>query len=76
MMVVEVTPGEDFTASRPQVLFEGSFAVDTVGNDAVNYAVTEDGESFVMIEEERASSGWNVVLNWTEELERLVPEGN
>ena len=76
MMVVEVAPGEDFTASRPQVLFEGSFAVDTVGNDAVNYAVTEDGESFVMIEEERTSSGWNVVLNWTEELERLVPEGN
>ena len=74
MMVVEVDDeGTDFTPSKPAMLFEGPYVVDPVGQDAVNYDVTADGSEFVMIEEDRLAPGVVVVLNWTEELKRLVP---
>ena len=73
MMVVDVGSGPEFSASKPIVLFKGPYAVDPVGKDAVNYDVTADGKEFVMIEEERLAPSWNVVLNWIEELKRLVP---
>ena len=57
-------------------MFERHFAVDPVGNDAANYDVTSNGKLFIMIEEQQSSPGWNVVLNWTEELKRLVPTEN
>jgi hypothetical protein len=37
-----------------------------------NYDVAPDGR-FVMIKDEAASGRLYVVLNWTEELKRLVP---
>ena len=73
MMAVKVDDGTDFTPSKPAMLFEGPYAVDPIGQDAVNYDVTADGKEFVMIEEDRFAPGVVVVLNWTEELKRLVP---
>ena len=73
MMVVQITSGSGFTPSKPAILFEGPYAVDPVGQDAVNYDVTADGQEFVMVEEDRLAPGVVVVLNWTEELKRLVP---
>jgi hypothetical protein len=76
MMVVDMQPGVEFEPSTPVILFDEHFAVDPVGNDAANYDVTSDGKLFIMIEEQQSSPRWNVVLNWTEELKRLVPEEN
>ena len=73
MMVAKLEPGAELEMSKPAILFERPYAVDPVANDAVNYDVTSDGKLFIMIEEEQASPGWNVVLNWAEELKRLVP---
>ncbi len=39
-----------------------------------NYAVTPDGERFLMVKpDETAQGNINVVLNWLDELERRVP---
>ena len=46
--------------------------------DLTYYDVTPDGERFLMIQETLAvaSASIEVVLNWTEELKRLVPTDN
>ena len=38
-----------------------------------NYDVSPDGARFVMVKDDSASGRINVVLNWNEELKRLVP---
>jgi hypothetical protein len=38
-----------------------------------NYDLSADGEQFLMVKDEAGSGRLNVVLNWTEELKRLVP---
>ena len=38
-----------------------------------NYDVSPDGQRFVMVKDDSASGRLNIVLNWTEELKRLVP---
>ena len=55
MMVVGVSLGDDFSASKPRVLFEGRFEVGVIGN--MDYDVTADGQRFVMI---RASESGTV----------------
>jgi hypothetical protein len=43
-----------------------------------NYDVSPDGQRFLMIkpsEQESAATQVNVVLNWSDELRRLVPTG-
>ena len=66
MMAVEVEDGETF--GIPRLLFEGY--EDTGGR---NYDVTRDGQRFVMVESQGSAEEIHVVLNWTEELTRLVP---
>jgi hypothetical protein len=72
MLVAEVTTQPSFRASQPKVLFEGRY--DTVPWNA-NYDVTPDGQRFLMVQpaEPTSQSQLNVVLNWFEELKRLVP---
>ena len=41
--------------------------------DATNYDVTADGQRFVMIREDERARKLHVVVNWFDELERLVP---
>jgi serine/threonine-protein kinase len=74
MMVVEVTTGSTFTRGRPRVLFDQSYGETS---HARSYDLTPDGGAFVMITERVAEpdpvTQIHVVLNWTEELKRLVP---
>ncbi|MEE8160488.1 MAG: hypothetical protein V3T61_02510, partial [Acidobacteriota bacterium] len=62
-------------AGEPTVLFEGSFGYGE-GDFGVPYDISPDGEWFVMLKEVGTQqSQINVVLNWFEELKRLVPTG-
>lgn len=73
MMVAAVTTQPTFSADRPRLLFTGPF-VRTAGR--INYDPSPDGQSFVMLdsgEESGAATQVNVLLNWYEELKRLVP---
>ncbi len=75
MMVVEVTTEPNFSPGSPKALFEGQFFTDGPAN--TDYDVAPDGHRFLMIKaaegEEVQPAQINVVLNWTEELKRLVP---
>ncbi len=73
MMVVGFKTEPTFTAGSPVVLFTGRYT--TIGA-VVNYDISPDGQRFLMIkaaEEEEGPGQINIVLNWFEELKRLVP---
>jgi serine/threonine-protein kinase len=76
MMVVDVSAEVD-KAGAPTLLFEGPYDV-KIGSGASNYDVTPDGQGFVMIRtpetsESTGTTQITLVLNWFEELKRLVP---
>ncbi len=66
MMVVSVQMEPEFKASRPRVLFEGPYSP--------RFDNSPDGQRFLMIKTETEAVPIHVVLNWFEELDRLVPE--
>jgi len=71
MMAVDITAKPELEAGIPRLLFEGRFA--SFGSLA-NFDVMPDDQRFVMIQEDPQSrTQFNVVLNWHEELKRLVP---
>jgi serine/threonine protein kinase len=74
MMVVSVQTDTTFKAEKPRLLFEGSYRYNFT-NVTSNYDVTADGQQFVMVKEE-GQNQIHVVLNWFEELKRLVPTDN
>jgi len=75
MMVVGVETEPIFSAGSPTVLFTGTYPFAS----SRNYDISPDGQRFLMIkdveqrEEESARAEVIVVLNWFEELKRLVP---
>ncbi len=74
MMAVEITTQPTFRAGTPTLLFEGQYV--QPGPRRANYDITPDGQRFLMIkeyEQREAATQINVVLNWFEELKRLVP---
>ena len=76
MMAVDVGLGATFTAGRPYELFEDTYARDGSGALALPfYDVAADGERFVMVQPSEAQglTSFTVVVNWFEELKRLVP---
>jgi len=77
MMAVDVAARPAFTSGRPRMLFEGPYEPTPV--TFPNYDVSPDGQRFLMLkpveQEATAPTQINVVLNWTEELKRLVPTG-
>jgi hypothetical protein len=74
MMVVSVQTKPSFRAGRPGVLFEGSHRATNRPLGFQYYDIAPDGQRFLMIKlEQTAGSQINVVLNWFEELKRLVP---
>jgi len=76
MMVVSVDTEPSFTAEKPRLLFEGQYLLDTRFN-LPNYDISPDGQRFVMIKAVEGSTGQiHVILNWFEELKRLVPTDN
>ena len=66
-----------FTSGKPHVLFEGDFDTTQHGYVRANYDVSPDGQRFLMAQPaapaEPPPSEISVVLNWSEELKRLVP---
>ena len=73
VMAVDVRTQPSFSAGRPRPLFTGPFSR---GPDSIDYDISPDGESFVMVNagaEDRPATHVNVIFNWFEELKRLVP---
>jgi hypothetical protein len=74
VMAVSVTTQATFTAGRPAMLFERAYLASTFPLTGVTYDVTRDGQHFLMVKEQAtAATQINVVVNWHEELKRLVP---
>ncbi len=74
-MVVHITTDVALQADNPQVLFEGEFWWDECCG--ASFDISPDGQQFVMIQQDGTGpSQINVVLNWVEELKRLVPTDN
>ncbi len=72
MVAVGIETEPEFRIERPQPIFEGQYAP---GNwYRPNYDISPDGQRFLMVERQEQEQGQiNVVLNWFEELKRLVP---
>ena len=65
---VAVSTSSSFSASRPEVLFEGDYGD--------GWDVAADGKRFLMIKDETAETApknLNLVLNWFEDLKRRAP---
>ncbi len=71
-MVVSVQMEPTFKAETPRLLFEGAY---NYGRPSwsPNYDISPNGETLLMVKEELGTNQINVVLNWFEELKRLVP---
>jgi len=74
MMVVDVDFAPAFTASRPRLLFEGRYEVSFLITGQRFYDVSPDGR-FLMVKSDTptAPRQLHLVVNWFEELKRLVP---
>jgi hypothetical protein len=75
MMAVDIVMGPEIRAAAPRSLFRGDYAHPS---PVRNYDVTADGQRFLMVRDDRAplvdeAREIQVVLNWHEELKRLVP---
>jgi Tol biopolymer transport system component len=78
MMAVEVTTQPNFSAAKARMLFEGQYLHLPTPQTFPDYDVSRDGQRFLMLkaaDQAQALTQINVVLNWTEELKRLVPAG-
>jgi eukaryotic-like serine/threonine-protein kinase len=80
MMAVEVRTEPKFVAARPRMLWEGDYShgmsssCGAPGVSSFNYDVTPDGDRFLMVKDVHhkvESKRIVVVLNWTDELQRL-----
>jgi Tol biopolymer transport system component len=77
MMVVSVETEPTFRPGRPEVLFEGRYVNSRIRIWNPYYDISPDGQRFLMIKDVEGRTGQiNVVLNWFEELKRLVPTDN
>ena len=74
MMAVDIATEPTFTAGIPRELFKNKYAATMPVRD---YDITPDGHRFLMVQgagqSAEAVTQINVVLNWFEELKRLVP---
>ena len=69
MMSVGITTQPRFSAEAPQLLFRGPYEEPARSDWPRNYAVSLDGQRFVMIRgEQEAPAQVHVVLSWLEEL--------
>jgi hypothetical protein len=71
-MSVDVKTGPTLVVGKPRRVFEGHSA--TSGALYANYDVTPDGKRFLMVKSssQEAPAQINLVLNWLEEVKRLV----
>jgi serine/threonine-protein kinase len=77
MMAVDISTQPGFAAGKPRQLFEGRYLRSSYS--VSSYDVSPDGHRFLMLksveQEQAAPTQIKVVLNWSEELKRLVPTG-
>jgi hypothetical protein len=74
MMAVSIAPTEGgVEAGTPRLLFEGRFAVSGLPGDDAWYDVGPDGQRFLMIRAEEATTTIVMVQEWLTELKHLVP---
>jgi serine/threonine-protein kinase len=78
MMAVPIPEEPSLTLGRPSPVFEGVYLSSPGGGwdqPGWHYDVTADGQRFLMLQaaEDQGKRQINVVLNWFEELNRLVP---
>jgi len=77
VMVTAVETQPVFAASKPKLLFEGHYDPGILAFER-DYDVSPDGQRFLMVkasDQESVATQLNVVLNWSDELRRLVPAG-
>jgi Tol biopolymer transport system component len=75
MMAVDVATAPSFSIGKAHKLFEGHYLPND-GYARPNYDVSSDGQHFLMVKpvgQPGRATQIEVVLNWTEELKRLVP---
>ena len=75
MMAVDITTEPEFSVGKARELFTGDFDASV---PIRGYDISPDGKRFLMVkesEEQPAATQLIVVLNWFEELKRLVPTG-
>ncbi len=65
-------PKKSHEAGTSRLLFEGAYVLSTPPLIS-NYDVDAQGRFLMIKEEEREAGQINVVLNWFEDLKRLVP---
>jgi serine/threonine-protein kinase len=73
LMGVTVTPGPTLSASAPRVVHEGHFLASI--NGITPYTITKDGRRFLRVQQvdpARVITHVSLVLNWFEEVARLV----
>ena len=73
MLAASISYEPSLRFGKPVELFDGPYTLDLQGHQ--RYDVSPDGERFLMVEN---SDDFRivVVLNWFEELKRLVPTDN
>ena len=75
MMAVDVQTQPTFIAGKPRLLFQGAYVAN--GGVGAWYSVSGDGQRFLMMkasdQPQSSLTQINIVLNWLEELKRLVP---
>jgi hypothetical protein len=74
MMAVEVRTTPAFNIGTPRTLFRGTYVLSP--NAVASYDVTSDGKRFLRVQSahpDPPTDHIQIVLNWTEELKRLVP---
>jgi hypothetical protein len=72
LMSVPIQTEPDFVAGKPRSIFEGSF-IDTDGRA---HDVSADGQQLLLMQPSAPSTATQliVIVNWFEELKRMVPE--
>ena len=81
MMRALVTPGQEFRAAEPQMLFEGRWARSATNFPSSNMDLHPNGETFVLITDpsgrvtpsESPETSVRLVVNWFTELKERVP---
>jgi len=86
LMAVSILTEPSVVVGRPSMLFDGLIVNDDAAGDGYAYDIAPDGQRFLVIQKEAAAGErddplvrldqLHVILNWFEELERLVPADN
>ncbi len=77
-MRVAVPPSASRSTAPPEILIKAGYVTNLVGQYGRSYDISPDGKRFVMIKrrgsgEVASAASVTVVLNWVEELKRLLP---